>query len=640
MDGDDDVQEHERDMHPPHIAQLRLHLAQTQAHLSGETDRPLPPSFIYPAGYWTSAEKNTFFRALARYSRLRPDLIAAHIQTKSIVDVCTYIHQLDDASKATATRWNRKDMDIAFDVSDAWLEFEEKNANSLSAVEPFWDHEQWKISRQEEMEKKQEEMRDIAAPDAFEHWKLEAEAQWDREDALRQLGALHLSVLESILREGDADQPTKHAEEDLDGTLAIDRQTPGTTQSLPLIPQVATGTNPSYVTRDAGIDPTLHLISPLSLATPTGNAGPRASNSRGDNDGRPLRPLPQRSDSIALCINDGERSPSVPRNVHSLDQLPSGNLSPTSRRKLQKRLYMRRKRAEMAGNKANLAMARLRPGRERRERVARPRPKKYNTKNSKRRDAAESGDKEVDPKYNMCHLTNTRGHQLRRSLSDKQIGVTQLQQMGLGLFHLSTLSRLMALYKSGYTEATTDTITSISAETIRLLGCITIDFTTQVIHRAIVFKNQEVRLKSETKAWRLGQNEISADVIQSCLEMMGFGNLNKNAYFENLLHENASSNESSSDRGAREEDPPALHPAHQHVDRRANHDCSLPIFALSPYDIGFLSTMKEFANDPSLMPIDTDEECLQKELEEEHNLNQRDKLPNRRYEARLWKGIK
>src|SRR5258708_9479179 len=76
---------------------LADHISATRHHLTGAPkppEPPYPPSFHPPTGYWTSAEKAPFFRALTVYSRLRPDLIAASIGTQSTADVAAYLSLL------------------------------------------------------------------------------------------------------------------------------------------------------------------------------------------------------------------------------------------------------------------------------------------------------------------------------------------------------------------------------------------------------------------------------------------------------------------------------------------------------------------------------------------------------------------
>lgn len=65
------------------------------------------------------------------------------------------------------------------------------------------------------------------------------------------------------------------------------------------------------------------------------------------------------------------------------------------------------------------------------------------------------------------------------------------------------------LYQSGSTPEERNTVASISADTIRLLRSVAVDFVSEVIRRAIVLKNQEVRLKGDIKAWRLRPKEVN-----------------------------------------------------------------------------------------------------------------------------------
>lgn len=45
---------------------------------------------------WSTVEIERFHRALSRHSRLRPDLIASEVRTKTVVQVCVYLKALDD----------------------------------------------------------------------------------------------------------------------------------------------------------------------------------------------------------------------------------------------------------------------------------------------------------------------------------------------------------------------------------------------------------------------------------------------------------------------------------------------------------------------------------------------------------------
>ena len=182
-------------------------------------------------------------------------------------------------------------------------------------------------------------------------------------------------------------------------------------------------------------------------------------------------------------------------------------------------------------------------------------------------------------------------------------------------------------------------------------------FVTDVIHRGIVFRNQEFQRKGDVKAWRLGEKEvslqhvqsrilltifqISADIIQSCLETMGFENLTKKAYFERLLRGQTGSDElSSMDENEAEGSPEADNGNVSESEDQPNHntmvDRLLPVFTSSPQRVISLF-LDEYEDDTSLMSLDTDEDSLRKELEEEEQLDPVDEAAMRQHESELWK---
>jgi len=121
-----------------HITQFRVHQKFVQAHLKGTLDdeQPLLPAFFPPSSYWSSAEKDLFFHALAVYSRFRPDVIAESIKTKSIFDVCLYLDILQTASSHTPSEIHgsffRSSLEPAMEVSSTWIQNEEKIAATLT----------------------------------------------------------------------------------------------------------------------------------------------------------------------------------------------------------------------------------------------------------------------------------------------------------------------------------------------------------------------------------------------------------------------------------------------------------------------------------------------------------------------------
>ncbi|PFH51491.1 hypothetical protein AMATHDRAFT_47011 [Amanita thiersii Skay4041] len=596
----DSEQEAESNLLPSYLTDFQKHLAHVKAHTLGGASTPQLPSFVRPASYWCASEKNAFFHALSRFSRLRPDLIAAHIQTKSTADVCAYIDNLEAASKTTKICWSRRDLGIAFDVSDSWIDVEEKNAIYLNTLERRWKNRNHEASREAEISKKRME---LGHAYAFSQWKEERESQWAKEDALRYLDIVGLTTLESTLREGDYE---------LSQTADETTECKATNhQEFQTLNEVS---DPSTL-RPVDID----LPCPLKVGNTPADFASEPSSSR--------------------TVISQEISPPP----HSPPQLPSAanTTSPTTRRRLRKRLYMRRKRAEMMGVDVNYTSNRLRPGRERKQRTSKPRPKTYMTKNRQvgaalgTENNSASVSNEDTPDYQSADpITNlrndnikvtkkggtTKPYKMRHYYQEKHITLADIKKAGLGLFHLSTFSRLIELYSTGYAQDISNELDSISSETIRLLSSITVEFITEVIHRAIVLKIQELSSKGGIKAWRLGQKEISADIIQCCLNMMGFQGLNKEAYFGHLAKENPASDEKS-DEGEYEDD------------ELADHSIVLAHAA------NILPMAATYLYDPSPTLTDTDDEGLQKELDEEEDTDRSDFLMIKQYEDNLWQEI-
>jgi hypothetical protein len=110
------------------------------------------------------------------------------------------------------------------------------------------------------------------------------------------------------------------------------------------------------------------------------------------------------------------------------------NFSPASRRLIQKRLYMRRKRAEASEGIAQLDPARLKPGRK-------------VSATSKFRQLKLCGDGHGagdggNPNPKQAVRGDTRPYRIRRELERLGIGADYLRANGLWLFHLGALGRL------------------------------------------------------------------------------------------------------------------------------------------------------------------------------------------------------
>lgn len=64
------------------------------------------------------------------------------------------------------------------------------------------------------------------------------------------------------------------------------------------------------------------------------------------------------------------------------------------------------------------------------------------------------------------------------------------------------------LYKSGYDEPTTTTTTTISADTIRLLTVVIEEFTSEIVHRIIIFREQDRIMKGDIKVYGRSHDEV------------------------------------------------------------------------------------------------------------------------------------
>ena len=106
-------------------------------------------------------------------------------------------------------------------------------------------------------------------------------------------------------------------------------------------------------------------------------------------------------------------------------------LSPASRKRLRKRLYMRRKRAEKTGQTIDESMTRLKPGR-----------KTKTPKSEIQPDGDGSSDE--DKKAKHSHPSGkTLHYRIREEFDALGIDSVRLRQDVPGLFHLTTLGRLM-----------------------------------------------------------------------------------------------------------------------------------------------------------------------------------------------------
>lgn len=347
-------------------------LRDAQAHLSGRTgDEPLPPSLIPPTGYWSTHEKNLFFHALCIHSRLRPDLIADNVKTKSITDVCNYIDILDENLQHTeGARLERKAIPAAMELVPEWVAFEEQQASAILAKEPAWDLEALQRHRDTGLTARKKLVRGRKMKTDMEQEQREL---WTKEGSLQSLDRRDMVALGMILRAAEA-RPDNGSR-----SQSRSRQSTAAREITPPVPIPDID--------ESLIDPAL-----LALSAP--------------------------------------HRPSSPSPAPSITEPP--NLSPASRRRYQKRLYMRRKRAEVAGRKAELNTVRLKPGR---------RTKKVRG-TSVDEDIVMSGADEDEFRHDNVS-GKTAIYKTLTKFTDVGIDAEILGELGLDLFHLGGLSKLI-----------------------------------------------------------------------------------------------------------------------------------------------------------------------------------------------------
>ncbi|KDQ59042.1 hypothetical protein JAAARDRAFT_46640 [Jaapia argillacea MUCL 33604] len=337
-----------------YLSQFKSHLSDFEGHVLGIVKgQPLPPSYFPPTGYWTSAEKDSFFHLLCVHSRFRPDLIAAGLKSKTVADVCAYLELLEVAAAGTADEDDEDDtgqmltrdaMDPAMEMSEDWIEFEETQSQIIINLEPTWDLSTLQTSRSDELKVKQSEVRAKRGKGRTEEgerdragekkrkrewmeWSNERKKKWAGEDAFGVLDVTALKLLGHILRKDEeARYLVEQDEERVEGP------------SAPQVQDQPGPSNPSQPARDENHRPTT-APSPRPSPSPQAPQSPSAQT----------QPQPQ------------SRSPSP--TLHPSD---ISALSPTSRRRYQKRLYMRRKRAQAAGRQVNTSVVRLKAGGRRR----------------------------------------------------------------------------------------------------------------------------------------------------------------------------------------------------------------------------------------------------------------------------------
>ena len=471
-----------------YLALFQEHVEDFRNHLSGRVEgEALRASYCPPNAHWSATEKDALFHALSVHSRLRPDLIAEEVQTKTISDVCAYISMMEEADCSLRKLDKvghidlppllRKDFPAAVEVPEDWVIFEENCAATMVALQPFLDLEDTAREREEVVQTHRtairapklgartvEDERDRAGEkgrrEEFERWLEQQQADWEGEDLLLSLDKKGLTALDRILRADEegrgmvAQQP--HASEE-------------PTQDAPpadVVPLLVPASVPIPTTDDDLIDPALLGIS-HSVLTPFPDVAALPDHTHAATvPASTPAPLPEHGLFPPLVLNtslnpDSEAGSSAGRNEEDVSQM-----SPTSRRRFQKRLHMRRKRAQAAGKVVDENIGRLKPGRKPKKPVPRAQsaalaaeiidksivpsaPPAGSTPSTQglaqEADALGSDDEFHDKSdYRHAHPSGqTLPYKRQQQFLSKGVDAQRLRREGLALFHLQGISKLM-----------------------------------------------------------------------------------------------------------------------------------------------------------------------------------------------------
>ncbi|KAL0955927.1 hypothetical protein HGRIS_002117 [Hohenbuehelia grisea] len=447
------------------------------------------------------------------------------------------------------------------EMSERWIRWEERESTKLMRKELSWKTTAIQAAREEELLQKRAA---IAAGDEgstsaqakFDGWKAEKELEWARDAALGHLEPLNLGYLHDILYGTDPDGEDYVFDDLCESNVAQDHESSPQRTLLKSDVPMAAASGSRHSIPDDLIDPVLRALSlPGSHQLPTPDPSQPLDTYTAPAPYFNPTPLPEPSVPLSGPSSPaGSNTPSRPSTpfaelqpdtrVDGDDGDALSAMSPQSRRRFKKRLYMRRKRAQASGSHVVAEAVRLKPGRKKKLKyISRPRPKTYNTKHKTRKDESDSESDVMEEEEDGAEgeqppqipAETSHFHRFNISGTTKQAR-TKAEYAGLG-FDLDTLTALeldffslrpLARFLSASSELHSGSAdTAVSAETLHLLKAIVIEFTSQLVHLSIVAQEQEQRLKSDRAAWHLRHpDSISSLNVELAAEMMGLPPLN------------------------------------------------------------------------------------------------------------------
>ncbi|KAG2130973.1 uncharacterized protein EDB93DRAFT_1255627 [Suillus bovinus] len=619
---------------PPHTDQDNV---STCPEPVADSENPeLPPRKSNPTIWcsslasWSQLEVDAFFHALSIYSRWRPDLIAEAVKTKSEVDIVEFLITLDSCAHSGTTETGDivSTSPAAIEVSDKWVVAEEAMAAALIAEE-----DRGELQALEALRRKR--VRDAKA-DMIPRGK--------RRCITLKVGADEPIACEDSVRDDLEDEPMsvevakgKARFEKWHARKVVDWERDDLFKELE--------------------DGHLQVLDTMLREDEEAQKGKGLSHGGS-------------ADVISQDLDNG---------------IDMNMLSPTSRRRQTKRLYMRRKRAQLRGEDVvPVTLARLKPGRKEKEKavtVVEETEKggvllsekeivdKVTTSPDLTEPHSEADDDDVGDagktitKKRVKVRGKTRYQKIRSDFENAGINASYLGKHGMDLFHLGRFGKLIGIYKSlGPCPEDDVGTTFISPDLIQYLQASVVAFTTNVIHRAIMWKEQVNELKGQKKVWRV-LHQIRQPVVEHALKTIGVRTLSQQEHFSKLLDQY----DLSPDKQKRKKkpSPPAgvedeRASATGHSPDAESYDIALsphrtiytPAFlAPASFNIGVVDTFftgydeqlpsKGLINEDSrdaesILSDETDEEALENELMVDEMLNQADVETGKKVEEQLW----
>ncbi|KAK7053300.1 hypothetical protein VNI00_003926 [Paramarasmius palmivorus] len=322
-------------------------------------------------------------------------------------------------------------------------------------------------------------------------------------------------------------------------------------------------------------------------------------------------------------------------------------LSPRSRQRLRKRMYMRRKRAEQSGGNVNMELSKLQPGKKghaEQEAVEETKDKEQlaNGKGPvESREPSPGEEAKAAPDESTSELSNEEI--VRKEVEALGIDGQFLVSNGLGLFQLESLGHFMGLFKYMSSEETdTETVSYISSKTIESLEYLVRAFILEVIHHAIVLKEEEQRLKGDIKVWHQRNDtvessvsspfvrtkiecKVSPSVIDNALAVLGHNRSRKKDLFGSLLLQAKKESHSESSH-TQSPDNDAISTANTQGPFRP-----LPVMGRNLHIEDDAMNLED-----SEMSSETEDEELRVELGEEEELDVDDCALETKHEEELW----